>query len=205
MKNKSVCDQKMTFSDCELAILRTQVDQAQEKISRRIVQTPEVKQMFTIVENFLQRKNLVCYGGISINALLPAEHKIYNFDVDLPDYDFFSPNALQDAKELAEYYYKQGYTEVEARSGQHHGTYKVFVNFQGVADITSLPLELFQAIKKKAIRVNGILYTDPNYLRMSMYSQYHLSLKGKYPNTINSMPSLHRMMSCYNNPLLVKS
>jgi hypothetical protein len=168
MKEK-VCDKNMSFSDCELAILRMQVDQAQEKISKRQVNTPEIKQMIVIVEDFLKKKNLVCYGGISINALLPEEDKIYNFDIELPDYDFFSANALEDAKELADIYLKRGYTEVEARSGQHHGTYKVFVNFQGVADITSVPKELFNIIKDKAVRVNGILYTDANFLRMSMY------------------------------------
>jgi hypothetical protein len=168
-EKQKVCDKNMSFSDCELAILRMQVDQAQEKIAKRQVNTPEIKQMIVIVEDFLKKKNLVCYGGISINALLPEEDKIYNFDIELPDYDFFSSTALEDAKELADIYLKRGYTEVEARSGQHHGTYKVFVNYQGVADITSVPKELFNTIKDKAVRVNGILYTDPNFLRMSMY------------------------------------
>jgi hypothetical protein len=167
--SEKICKKGDSFADCELAILRNQVDEAQEKMSRRAVNTPEIKQMISIVEDFIKKKGLVCYGGISINALLPEEDKIYNDDVDLPDYDMFSANALEDAKELADIYYKNGYTEVDARSGQHMGTYKVFVNFQGMADITSLPKELYTAIKNKSISVNGIFYTDPNYLRMSMY------------------------------------
>jgi hypothetical protein len=167
--SEQICKKGDSFADCELAILRSQVDKAQEKISRRVVNTPEVKEMISIVEDFIKKKGLVCYGGISINALLPDEDKIYNDEIDLPDYDMFSPNALEDAKELADIYYKKGYSEVEARSGQHMGTYKVFTNFQGMADITSLPKELYSAIKSKAISVNGIFYTDPNYLRMSMY------------------------------------
>jgi hypothetical protein len=167
MKDK--CDKNMNFAECELAILRMQVDQAKEKIAKRVVNTPDIKKMISIVENFIKRKKLVCYGGISINALLPDEDKIYNEEVDLPDYDFFSSNALNDAKELSELYLKEGYTEVEAKSGQHHGTYKVYVNFLGVADITSIPKELFNTIKKSAVTVNGILYTDANFLRMGMY------------------------------------
>jgi hypothetical protein len=166
--DKNVCN-KMNYNDCELAILRMQVDKAQEKMSRRVVNSPEIKEMFQMVEQFIKKKNLVCYGGISINALLPSEAKIYNEDIDLPDYDMFSPNAIDDAKELADLFYKNGYQEVEARSGQHFGTSKVFVNFIGVADITGINKELFNAIKKKSVRVNGILYTDPNFLRMSMY------------------------------------
>ena len=167
--DKNVCNNKMKYNECELAILRMQVDKAQEKMSRRIVNSPEIKDMFHLVEQFIKKKNLVCYGGISINALLPSEAKIYDEDIDLPDYDMFSPNAIEHAKELADLFYQNGYSEVEARSGQHFGTSKVFVNFIGVADITGIHKELFNSIKKKAVRVNGILYTDPNFLRMSMY------------------------------------
>lgn len=166
---KKVCDNTMNFGECELAILRMQVDKAQEKIAKRIVNTPEIQKIITVVEKFIKRKKLVCYGGIAINALLPDEDKIYNKDVDLPDYDFFSSNALEDAKELADIYAKEGYTEVEAKAGQHHGTFKVFVNFLGVADITYLPKELFNTVKKQAVKVDGILYTDANFLRMGMF------------------------------------
>lgn len=168
MKDKG-CSKEMNFGECELAILRMQVDKAQENVAKVVVNSPEVKEMITIVENFIKQKGLVCYGGISINALLPDDHKIYNQDVDLPDYDFFSPDALNDAKALANLYHELGYSDVEARSGQHHGTYKVFVNYQGMADITSLPRDLYDIIKKKSVRVNGISHVDPNFLRMSMY------------------------------------
>jgi len=169
MKNKNPCDKSMNFSECELAILRMQVDEAQEKMAKRVVNSPEIKEIISIVEDFIKLKGLVCYGGIAINALLPDEDKIYDQDIDLPDYDFFSPNALEDAKELTDIYYKKGYQEVEAKAGQHHGTFKVYVNFIGVADITSLPKGLFDTIKKNAVSVNGILYTDADFLRMSMY------------------------------------
>ena len=169
MKNNGICDNKMSFAECELAILRMQVDNEQKKMAKRVVNAPEIKKIITIVEEFIKKKQLVCYGGISINALLPEDDKIYDEDIDLPDYDFFSANALEDAKELADIYYKKGYTEVEAKAGQHHGTFKVYVNFLGVADITLIPKELFQTIKSKSIKVNGILYTDPNFLRMGMY------------------------------------
>ena len=51
----------------------------------------------------------------------------------------------------------------------HHGTYKVFVNYIPVADISDLDKELFKNIKRKAIAVDGILYAPPNFLRMAMY------------------------------------
>ena len=49
------------------------------------------------------------------------------------------------------------------------GTFKVFVNFIPVADITEIVPELFRVIKKTSIPISGIHYTSPNYLRMLMY------------------------------------
>jgi hypothetical protein len=168
MKDINVC-KDLTFSDCELAILRMSVDKAEEKIGKRIVQSEDLKKIIEIVENFIKLKNVICYGGTAINNILPQDDQFYNKDIEIPDYDFFTPNALTDAKELADIYYREGFTDVEAKSGQHHGTYKVFVNYMPVADLTQLPTEIYNAIKKESIRVSGILYAPPNFLRMSMY------------------------------------
>jgi len=166
---KEICNNQMTFQDCELAILRAAVDKAEERQGKKIVNSPEIKHIISIVENFLKKNNCICYGGTAINNILPKQDQFYNKDVEIPDYDFYSPNALSDAKKLVDIYVSDGFLEVEAKSGQHHGTYKVFVNFIPVADITYVPKELFNSIKKEAIRVGGILYAPPNLLRMGMY------------------------------------
>jgi Poly(A) polymerase catalytic subunit len=168
MKEKNVC-KDLTFNDCELAILRMAVDKAEEKMAKRIVNSDDIKRIIHIVENFIKIKNLICYGGTAINNILPEEDQFYNKELEVPDYDFFSVDALEDARELADLYYKEGFTDVEAKSGQHHGTYKVYVNYIPVADITYLPKEIYNALKQDAIQVGGIFYTPPNYLRMSMY------------------------------------
>ncbi len=167
-KTKNVC-KDLSFADCELAILRMAVDEAEEKMGRRVVNSDDVQKIIDIVEEFIRRKKLICYGGTAINNILPEEDRFYNKDVEVPDYDFFSQNALSDAKELADIYYKKGFLDVEAKSGQHHGTYKVFVNYMAVADITAIPKEIYNALKDDAISVDGILYAPPNFLRMSMY------------------------------------
>lgn len=167
-ENKNAC-KDLTFADCELTILRMAVDQAEEKMGKRVVNSEDVQKIIDIVEEFIKRKKLICYGGTAINNILPEEDRFYNKEVEIPDYDFFSQNALQDAKELANIYYKKGFADVEAKSGQHHGTYKVFVNYMAVADITHLPKDIYSALKSDSISVGGILYAPPNFLRMSMY------------------------------------
>ena len=158
-----------TFEEKELAILREAVDKSEKLTGRKMAQSKEIKDIIQIVEDFLRRKRLICYGGTAINNILPVQDQFYNKNVEIPDYDFFSSNALDDAKELADIYVKAGYEDVEAKAGVHNGTFKVFVNFIPVADITSLTSELFRAIQKEVIKVNGIAYAPANYLRMAMY------------------------------------
>lgn len=164
-----LCNDDMTFDECELAILRHAVDESEKTSGQKLAMGEQVKEIIKILEDFLIVKKLICYGGTAINNILPKYAQFYNREIEIPDYDFFSPQVLEDAKELADIYYKAGFTEVEAKSGVHQGTYKVFVNFIPVADITQLHPMLYKNLGKEAITVAGIKYTPPNYLRMSMY------------------------------------
>ena len=167
--NAKNCNDNMTFEECELAILRNAVDETEKIQGEKLAKSEDVVKIISILENFLMRKKLICYGGTAINNILPKYAQFYDHDVEIPDYDFYSPNALYDAKELADLYFNSGYLEVEAKAGVHYGTYKVFVNFIPIADITQLQSMIFTQIKKEAISVAGILYAPPNFLRMNMY------------------------------------
>jgi len=169
MKDKQICDKSMKFEECELAILRSAVDKAENRTARQNVNTPIVKQLMEIVEEFLVKKKLICYGGTAINNILPQHDQFYDLNVEIPDYDFYSSEPLKDAKELADIYHKAGFEEVEAKAGVHFGTFKVFVNFIPVADITLLDKQIFKSIRKDAISISGILYSPPNFLRMLAY------------------------------------
>ena len=167
--NTPLCNNKMDFEECELAILRQAVDESELISAKKTVMNDDVQKIIKILENFLQRKLLICYGGTAINNILPKQDQFYNRELEIPDYDFYSKNALNDAIELANIYADAGYKEVEAKSGMHHGTYKVFVNFIAVADITHLQKDIFDALYKDAIKVAGIKYAPANFLRMNMY------------------------------------
>ena len=113
--------EKMSFEECELAILRQAVDDAETREGKTMTKNPEIKEIINIVESFLRSKKRICYGGTAINNILPFEYQFYDKSVELPDYDFFSPEPLKDAKHLADIYYKKGFTEVEAKAGIHAG------------------------------------------------------------------------------------
>ena len=163
------CTEDITFQECELAILRQSVDEIEDSIKRKSANSDDVKKMISIVEQFLREQKCICYGGTAINNLLPSEVQFYDKSVEIPDYDFYSKSPIDHAKKLADIFLSEGYAEVEAKAGVHFGTYKVFVNFIPMADITYMHEDLFDNLGSESIDMNGILYAPPNFLRMGMY------------------------------------
>ena len=62
-----------------------------------------------------------------------------------------------------------GVVNVEAKPGMHIGTFKVFADFEGVADITHLDEDIFERLWDENVTKEGIHYVTPNFLRLSMY------------------------------------
>jgi len=165
------CSDAMTFEECELAILRHAVDKSDNRRKFKTAQDPLVRSMIVLVENFLREHKdaCLCYGGTAINNLLPVSKRFYDPTIDVPDYDVFTIDAVGMAKKMAQRFYDEGYTEVEAKAGVHFGTYKVFVNFLPVADWTAMHPALFVALQDDALEIEGVRYAPPNFLRMSMF------------------------------------
>jgi hypothetical protein len=51
----------------------------------------------------------------------------------------------------------------------HFGTFKVFVNYIPIADITSVGPEIYKTLLDDAVSIAGIHYCPPDYLRMNMF------------------------------------
>jgi hypothetical protein len=164
-------EEKKTFEDKELDILRDSVDKIEESTKKKVAQSPIITKIIEVLENFLRKKQLICYGGTALNNILPKKDQFYDKNTEVPDYDFYSPNALEDAKELADIYSELGYDDVEAKAGMHHGTFKVQVHFIPIADITQMEKKLFLSVKKEAIKISGILYAPANLLRLNVYKE----------------------------------
>lgn len=169
MVNNSPDSNILYYENHELELLKNAMNIEAKKRGERIAQNPVMKEIIGVLEKFIRDKKLVCYGGTAINNILPESEQFYNRNLEIPDYDFFSSNAINDAKELADIYFRQGFSDVEAKAGVHYGTYKVFVNFFQIADITQLDSKLFSSLKKNALAKDKILYAPPNFLRMAMY------------------------------------
>ena len=159
------------IEDKEIEMVNEIIDEIEIKQGMERVGSGHIKKIMSIVEEFIRSEKLICYGGTAINNILPKEEQFYDKLIDLPDYDVFSKDALKKAKLLADTFYKAGYTTVQAKSGVHAGTFRVFVDYVQVADITYLDPKLFNIISKETLVINGIHYAPPNYLRMEMYKE----------------------------------
>jgi hypothetical protein len=149
--------------------LQALIETIQTENDTRAAADPAVKLALETVEEFLHLHPVMCYGGTAINNLLPKEDRFYNPKTDIPDYDFFSRTPQEHAMMLANRLHEKGIKEVEVKPGVHLGTFKVFADFEGVADITQLDEEIFQRLWDANLVKDGIHYVTPDFLRMSMY------------------------------------
>ena len=75
---------KLTFKECELFILRQSMDKIEKFIKKKKINSPEINKIFKIVEIFIEKRKVICYGGTAINNILPKKEQFYDRNIDLP-------------------------------------------------------------------------------------------------------------------------
>ena len=105
--------------DIELDLIKDAVEKSDKLKSMLMNQSKDISKIFDIVETFIKKKELICYGGTAINNILPKKYQFYDKNVDIPDYDVYSTTPLEDSKEIADIYAKEGYLNVEVRPAVH--------------------------------------------------------------------------------------
>lgn len=149
--------------------LTAAIDKASERIKYETAHNSELIRALTVVEHFLKAKKRVCYGGTAMNAILPPAKRFYDPELDLPDYDFFTPEIDEDIEDLVALLRKSGFKEIYHKTGIHEGTKKILVNFTPIADITYISKPIYEVFLKRSIVRDGVHHTDPEILRMMMY------------------------------------
>ena len=72
-------------------LIHTLTDTTEKAIDLRdeqVAKNPELRRALVIVEYFLRKKKRLCYGGMAINAHLPADKKFDDFSKTIPGNDF---------------------------------------------------------------------------------------------------------------------
>ena len=140
-----------------------------EKIEKAAAEDPNIKKSIAIVEEFLKSHPVMCYGGTAINNMLDPEDRFYDFTRETPDYDFYSKTPQLHAMEIADKLHAAGIPDIQVKPGVHLGTFKVFADYTGVADVSEMSPQLFDRLWDEGYEQDGIHYVTPNFLRMSTY------------------------------------
>jgi hypothetical protein len=159
------------------------MDKVKDAVQNKLMERREYEyalyhKMFDITLKFIQKEKLLMYGGSALNMILPAYDRFYT-EHELPDYDFFAPKALEVAKRLADEYVDLGYKYVYIKQGVHYNTYKLYVDLLPIADISDMPLRVFERMKEVSYKERELLRSiNPdlkvliaplNFLRLAMH------------------------------------
>lgn len=120
-----------------------------------------------IVHKFIVERGLILYGGQAIDfALRLRGSRIYP-DHQTPDFDFFSPQSVDDAYDLADILRDAGFANIGAIPAIHAQTMRVKTDFIFVADITYAPRAVFDSFP--TVSFAGMRVLHPDYQRTDMH------------------------------------
>tara|TARA_B110000037_G_scaffold198683_1_gene237786 strand:+ start:365 stop:1585 length:1221 start_codon:yes stop_codon:yes gene_type:complete len=126
------------------------------------------------LEEFIKRKNRIIYGGWAWHNLLILKNKnehIYHKDrISYPDIEFYSPDPIGDLIEICNYLYDKKCKFVQGHEGEHHETYKLFVNFINLCDISYVPKIIMN--KLPYIKINNIQFIHPKFITIDILRMY---------------------------------
>jgi hypothetical protein len=114
----------------------------------------EFNSVIKIISSFVIRKQLILYGGLVINLIVPKKDRFYK-DYTVNDYDCYSINPLEDSYELSEIINKKKYKYIKIRKARHQNTYRIYVYGKQIFDITFIDAktyDIFLEYNKKEVK-----------------------------------------------------
>jgi len=132
----------------------------------------EYNDVINILKKFFKKNNLIVYGGYAQNDLILKKNKNDGFysEIDMPDYEIYSPDPIKHAMEIADILYDKKYFNPKVDSAVHEGTYKIYCNLVNYSDISYLPKKIFDNMP--TIKIDGIRMTHPHYMMTDAYRVY---------------------------------
>jgi hypothetical protein len=132
----------------------------------------EFREVLKVVREFIKSKNRIIYGGTALNDLIKnvnPKNAIYD-ELNKSDMEFYSPEPIQDLKEICDLLYSKNFKYVQGQQAQHGETYKFFVNFEDVGDISYVPLFIYN--KMPTIEIDGLRYIHPKFMYIDYLRMY---------------------------------
>jgi hypothetical protein len=133
----------------------------------------EYKKVNNIIKKYIKENRRIIYGGYAWNKLIEIKDKndVFYKKNDRPDIEFFSPYPIEDVKNICDLLHKEGLKYVTGKSAHHEETYSIFSNFENVADISYMPLNIFKKID--FIKVDKLMLISPKIILIDILRQYN--------------------------------
>jgi hypothetical protein len=121
----------------------------------------DMSRAFDHVRGFIAAKGLVLVGGMAIDYALRLKGDHIYSDAQIPDYDCYSPQSVEDARELGDQLCKAGFPNVSVIQAAHITTMRVRVDFEVVADITYCPPPVYEQMP--TLQYENLRIIHPHY------------------------------------------
>jgi hypothetical protein len=129
-----------------------------------------------IIVKFIVKKELILYGGISLDYALKLKGKTIYSNHDVSDYDVYSSNHIRDSEEIVNQLSRLGYQNISAIRAIHIQTMRIRWNNKFILDISYIPKIVLDRIP--ILKYNGMPFTDPIYQFMDMHISLSLPYSG---------------------------
>ncbi len=126
----------------------------------------ELLKALSIVRKFIKNRNLILYGGISIDYAMRLKGGELYTDTTFPDYDFMTTDPIKDAYDLVEILWKNN-IEAQAINAFHPQTIRVRVGFEVVADLSYMRKDIFENIP--TLEYDKLRFIHPEYQIIDMH------------------------------------
>lgn len=126
--------------------------------------------IFTVRDFVIEKKRKI-YGGFALNKMIEEvspQDRFYDDDnIEAWDIDFYSPDPINDAVEIANRLHAKGFKYVLVNEAQHDETYKVFAETIDCADISYVPKNIYNRMPYKEYQ--KLYLTGPHFMMIDYF------------------------------------
>lgn len=152
-------------------IVNTAIDKKGETLFPK---TKDLIKAKKIIMDYIKQKRRVIYGGTAYHRLIKNKNSkdgVYDEREEVTkDVEFYSPEPVIDMINICNILTKD-FEYVSGREAMHHETFSIFVQFQGLCDISYMPKNIFFNMPKECI--NGMYYSHPSFILVDILRQYN--------------------------------
>ena len=166
------------FREKDIDIIKDNIDNLIKKAEMKKMKTigPFIEDYINIkkiILDFIRKKKRILYGGTAWDILIKNIKPDDGFygEYDMPDIDFYSPDPINDLKDLCDLLSKGKYEYISGQNANHDESYKIFIDFHEYCNITYMPSNIFYSILY--IPIDNIKLIHPKVAMIDVLRQYN--------------------------------